>query len=249
MSEIPYHPAMHAPQFDSPLQFEPPLHQPPPVTGLGDPGAPYSSSTAAGQQLYDRLSVGDNDDPEPPVGQVSAAAAGADAEELATILAQPDLITLVSGRQVRVKPLKTRALLSLVGIAVGGVGPKLFDLDLKLDPDEDETVFAAKFAGLLISSALTSHDETLAFLRLVCEPVGLVTEGKIDKAVKARNQALTAALDAELEDPDPDDTISIIESIARNDGGSMQKWGKRLAGIWRLAERTGQIPASLQSRG
>jgi hypothetical protein len=169
-------------------------------------------------------------------------------EDIGTIRPAPDMITLVSGRQVLVRKLKTRELLALVGIAAGGLGGQLGNL--KLSADEPLGAFAAKFAGLLIAAAFTPEgaDQVIAFLRMVCQPVGLITEGRIDKAVKARNDQLQAALDAELENPDPDDTITIVEAIARGNAGDLQSWGKRLAGIWTLAQRTGQIPASPTSR-
>ncbi len=168
-------------------------------------------------------------------------------DELATLLPRPDLITLVDGTRCTVKKLKTRELLSLMGIAIGGVGPKMFDL--KLNPEDSPGAFVAKFAGLIISAFPYAQDETMAFLRQCVDPAGLVTEGRTDKAVKARNDALTKHLDALLANPEPDDTITIIEALARKNAGDVQTWGKRLAGIWKLAKATGQIPASLQSPG
>lgn len=217
------------------VTFDPPLGGPAPVTGL-DTGVDLGVDLGTGQP------VGNAAD-QPDVGQPAGT------EDVATILPQPDLITLVSGRQVRIRKLKTRELLALVGIAVSGLGGQL--AGLRMDPDEPPAAFVAKFAGLTLAAAFTPEgsNQVMAFIRMVCEPAGKVTLGRIDKAVKARNDALDTALNAELENPEPDDTITIIEAVARNNAGDLQSWGKRLAGIWTLAQKTGQIPASPTFQG
>lgn len=226
------------------VTFDPPLGGPAPVAGL-DTGVDHGTGQPVGQPVGN---AADQSAPAQPQPAQQPAQQPAGMEDIGTILPQPDLVTLVSGRQVRVKKLKTVELLALAGIAITGLGGQLGNL--RLDPEEPTAAFVAKFAGLTLAAAFTAEgrDQVLAFIRLVCEPVGKVTVGKIDKAVKARNDALDAALAAELENPEPDDTITIIEAIARNNAGDMQSWGKRLAGIWNLAQRTGQIPASPTSR-
>ncbi len=164
------------------------------------------------------------------------------AAELEAILPRGDVITLDNGMRVRIKPLRTMELLAVVDIALSGLGPRLGDLSL--DPDEPVEQFVAKFAGLLISSLGGSRAEAVAFLRMVCEPADKVSQFRPDRAQRDRNAALDRALDDELANPHPDDTISILEKVAEMNGGDLHAWGKRLAGIWKLAQRTGKIPAS-----
>lgn len=184
--------------------------------------------------------------PAPPADPEPEPAAGT--AEHDAVLGTPVLLTLASGTRVRLRPLKSRELFALVGIAISGIGTNLGEV-FRLDPDAPTQVFMARFVGLLISALPDEADRTFAFLRMVVQPEQLVVDGRIDKAVKARNDALNAALDAELSNPDPLDTITIIEAIAANNAGDLQAWGKRLAGIWKVAQRTGQIPASPQSQG
>lgn len=219
---------------------------PPPVAGLGDPSATYGGmSTGVPDRPVGRLVT-----PEPRQSSTDAAAGAAPTEsdsDLGTIRPRPEVITLESGRQVQVKKLKTWELLGLVDIVIGGVGRELFNI--KLDMDEPEEIFAAKFAGLLITSAIGNRDQTIAWVRDVVEPVGLVKGMRLDKAQKARNQKLIDELDYEMENPEPDDTITIIESLARTEGGDLHRWGKRLAGIFRMVAASGRLPASLLSQG
>lgn len=209
-----------------PGQPSPPPADPPPPT----PGA--------GNVADDPFDLGD------PAGPRDAAAATAAADQ-ATIMPISELLTLVSGFKVRVKPLRTRELLAIVNIGIGGIGPRMGDLTL--DPDEPTEVFLAKFAGLMLSGLGAAGEEATAFLRMVCEPGDKVSTFNPDRAQKLRNKALDDALDRELHNPHPDDTLSILEVVVAMNGGDLQAWGKRLAGMVRLARRTGQIPASRTS--
>lgn len=174
-----------------------------------------------------------------PAGEQAAVLAAADQD---TILGRTALLTLTTGMQVRVKPLATRELLALLNIGVAGIGPRLGDLNL--DPDEATETFVAKFAGLILSGLGAAADEAMAFLRMVIEPAGKVVTFRPDKAQRLRNAALDDELDRVMSNPHPDDTISIIEHVATMNAGDLQAWGKRLAGIFKLAQRTGRIPAS-----
>lgn len=232
----PYAPGLAEPQFGQPFPAGPP-----PVTGLGDPPAPVRAGEPHHSWPQPHPAAPDQGPPPPP----PPAAEPVDEQDV--ILPAGELLTLTSGLKVRIKPLRTRELLALVNIGVAGVGPRLGDL--ALDPDADTDVFVARFAGLILAGLGSAGDEACAFLRMVCEPDGKVSTFRPDRAQRARNQALDAQLDAELHNPHPDDTISIIERVTDMNAGDLQAWGKRLAGIWKLAQRTGQIPASRTSTG
>lgn len=166
-----------------------------------------------------------------------------------TALGVTDVITLTTGTVVRIRKLKTRELFALFRVAMAGLGGRI--PDLRLDPDEANEVFAGKFLIMLLASLPESEDESMLFLQKVCEPVGLVPVGADDlgaKAIRERNEALKAALLAELNNPDPEDTIAIVEAIAMMNGTDAQRWGKRLAQAWRLFVATGQIRKSPTSR-
>lgn len=215
---------MSAQSFDP---FDPRHPDGPPVTGYRDPGAgPYGS---------DRVLVDDTGDERV-------------VDDLSTILGDPTEFTLVSGLRVRLRPLKTRELFALTRIIMAGLGPQIGAMQ-NLDPDEPTKVFIARFAGMLLTSLPQAEDETIAFLRMVIDPADLVVEGRIDKAVETRNNALRRRLDAEMANPEPDDTVTICEAVARQEAGDLQALGKRLAGIVTAFRRTGQIPASPTSQG
>lgn len=161
--------------------------------------------------------------------------------EQAVLMGRPETVTLVSGRRVRVNPLRTRELLKLINIVLGGVGHNLGQLGLNADTDAE--VFMWQFAGMAFTAMLANDNEAIALIRMVCEPEGKISGRYLDRAVKDRNKALDEELDEELRNPHPDDAITIVECLARNNSDDMRAWGKRLAGMWRILSRS-KSPAS-----
>jgi hypothetical protein len=154
------------------------------------------------------------------------------------------VFTLESGMAVRMRPLRTREIFALFRIVAIGLGARI--AGIRLDPDEDDSVFLGKFAGMLLTSMLdeTAEDKAMAFLRLIIEPANLVVDGALSKADETRNTAAKAALDAEMVNPEPLDTITIVQVLAMREAGDLQALGKRLAGAWKMFSRTGLIPPS-----
>lgn len=171
---------------------------------------------------------------EPP--SVRPGEAGADTE-LPPILGDPAGFALASGRRVRLRPLATLELFALVRVVTTGLGPAITELNI--DPDEPDRIFAARMAGLTLSALPNAGHEAVAFLRSMVEPVGLAKGINIHKADRQRNQALQAELEAEMVNPDPMDTIEIVERIWQRDAGNLQALGKRLAASWRLMASKG----------
>ncbi len=183
-------------------------------------------------------------DPEPMPGplpehaeQQAAEAAQRDQD---TVLGVGRTFTLKGGMTVTLRPLMTRELFALLRVVTAGIGPQI--AAQRLNPDEDEDVFLAKFAGMVLMSLPNAEDEVMAFLRQVVTPTAVITDGRLDKAIETRNARLVRDLDVLLYNPDPDDTITIIEQLAAAEAGNVRALGKRLAGIFRLAQRTGLIP-------
>lgn len=221
--------------------------------GLDDPGAGggYTTSPIPDPWVGGGHTTSPTPDAPPapaptPTPQAEADAAVTAADHNA-IFGQPDVITLTSGTQVRIRRMRLFELMALLDIAIGGLGDNLHRL--RPSADESTGMYVAKFAGLLIAAMPKAREETQAFLRMVCEPVGKVTVGRIDNAVRDRNRALDATLDAELANPHPRDAIEIIKTIARNDGADLQELGKELVEVVMMAITSGQIPSSPTSQG
>jgi hypothetical protein len=222
-----------------------------PVAGLGDqpPPAAYpppDALTHLGDAAYPPVPehTGDPDVPDPAPGDPAGDPAGDDAD-VSTVIGTGSILTLSGGMRVRLRPLGTREFFRLFSIITTGLGAAVMEMvEMRLDPDEPTEQFVGKFAMLLLTALPEAEDKTIAFLRGVVEPEGLVVDGKPNKADQDRNAALKARLDALMDNPDPMDTITIVEALAHRDAADLQALGKRLARAVNLAKLTGQIRRS-----
>ncbi len=164
------------------------------------------------------------------------------ATELDALDPTPETLKLVSGNAVVLEDLRARQFFKLLRIVTHGALPLVQDMSLfQLDPDGDAREFGARLAGILALSIPDAEDETIAFVRAMCKPYGLIEGRKLNKADTERNNALWANLDAELDNPELDDLVSIVEAVVRREAADLQALGKRLAGMLNLAKKTGQL--------
>lgn len=156
----------------------------------------------------------------------------------------PDTVTLRSGLVVQLESLRARQFFKLLRIITHGALPGmresgLFDMD-GLDSDE----FMGRLLSVTLLSIPDAEDETIEFVRSLCYPAGLIERKGLNKQDIERNQTLWEGLDAELENPDLDDLITILEAVVKRESEDIQALGKRLASMFKLAEKTGQIDTS-----
>jgi hypothetical protein len=158
----------------------------------------------------------------------------------------PETIVFRSGMKVQLESLKGRQFLKLLRIMTHGALPGLrdsgiFQLDFdNLDVDE----FIGRLLSVVVMAIPDAEDETFEFLRSMCYPVGLIERRGLNKQDVERNTLLWEALDQELENPELDDIVTIIEAVVKREAADIQALGKRLASMLRLAMKTGQIPES-----
>lgn len=154
----------------------------------------------------------------------------------------PEQVKLQSGTVVALESLRARQFFKLLRIITHGALPVLQDLSIfRLDPDEDPAEFTTRLLSLMALSIPDAEDETILFLRTMCKPVGLIEGRKLNKQDTERNSALWAALDTELDNPELDDLLTIIDAIVRREAADLQALGKRLSGMLKLADKTGQL--------
>jgi hypothetical protein len=146
---------------------------------------------------------------------------------------QPEHLTLSTGLEVDVVPLKMRELFMLLRIVTRGGAEILSNMRLSLQMEEDE--FVAQFVALIFFAVPEAIEETREFLQAMCRPSALTGNKKADAAVW---EEFGAAFD----NPEIEDAIDIIERIVKNEAGDILALGKRLRTAFNMAERTGQIP-------
>lgn len=170
-------------------------------------------------------------------------------DELRALDPQPETVKLTTGTQVVIEDLRARQFFKLLRIVTHGAMGVFKDLSLLPNPGDSSEVFMGRLLGLMLMSIPDAEDETIEFVRSMCSPVGVIPGGRrLSKQDVERNAELWARLDTELDNPELDDLITIIEAIIRRESDDIQALGKRLAGMLKLAEKTGQLPEGLREQ-
>lgn len=156
----------------------------------------------------------------------------------------PETVTLESGLVVGLEALKTRQFLKLLRIITHGGLAQISTQLLSGNGDEGTDEFIGRLLSAVLFAVPDAEDETITFLRAMCYPDGLIEGRALTRADVEHNKILWSGLDAELENPELEDTVSIIEAIVRREAEDIQALGKRLMAMFNLAEKTGQIPSS-----
>ncbi len=167
-------------------------------------------------------------------------------EEMRVLDPEPNVVVLENGVQVEIEPLKARQFFKLLRIVTRGALPNMQDFSLfRVGGDIDPQEFAGRFLSLMLLSIPEAENEAIDFINSMVRPVGLIQRphgAKLSKADLDRNTTLWADVITTLDNPELDDLVSIIEAIVRRESADIQALGKRLAAMFKLAEKTGQVP-------
>jgi hypothetical protein len=150
------------------------------------------------------------------------------------------IVTLSSGLQVEVVRLQTRQFFRLLKVLTHGGGEALVRM---LDFNADAAEFGQRLLVAVLFSIPDAENEAVQFVQSMCRPPG-VAPPEMKRATKAQAQADDAAfeeLGRALFNPPLEDTVSIIETVIKQESEDIQALGKRLSGLLKLAERTGQL--------
>jgi hypothetical protein len=158
-------------------------------------------------------------------------------------------VKLSTGTAVLIEDLKARQFFKLLRIITHGALPALTDTDIfRTGGDLDAAEFGGRLLSVMLLAIPDAEAETIDFIRSMCKPVGLIEGRALNKADTERNAYLWGTLNAELDNPELDDLVTIVEAIVRRESADIQALGKRLMGMFRLAEKTGQVPPSPTSQ-
>jgi hypothetical protein len=155
--------------------------------------------------------------------------------ELDRLDPEPTFVKLESGFELEVVRLKTRQLFRLLRILTRGAGPAISSLDFS---GQDTSQFGAQLLALLITAFPDAEQETISFLQSMCKPAHLVEKkaAHMTKQETEGNQELWDRFNAELFNPDPMDTLVILEQVIINEAPEFQSLGKQLRHLWKVAQ-------------
>lgn len=168
------------------------------------------------------------------------------ATDVEIIVNEGDVVTLTSGTEVNIQPLKARQFFKLLRIITHGAGGML--LNVKFSPDDTPEEFGSKLVALVGFAIPDAEEEVIDFLLSMVEPAGLKDSKSATKTQKNKNEELKTALFEELYNPELDDLVTLIEAIVRREAEDLQALGKRLMSMFNLAKKMGQVPEDLTSK-
>lgn len=142
---------------------------------------------------------------------------------------QPTPSRLASGTEIEIEALKLRQFLRLLRIVTRGAADSLESTTLDF---EDPQAFMQTFLGLVLFSIPEAENESVDFIKSMVLPKGLTGDPKKDFEKMD-------ALAAELDNPELDDVITIIELIIQRESEDLRALGKRLGAMLKVAEKMG----------
>ena len=152
-------------------------------------------------------------------------------------------VTLESGTQLILQPLKSRQFFKLLRIITHGAGGML--LNVKFSADDNPEEFGGKLMALIGFAIPDAEDEVMDFILSMVKPAKEKSGRSLTKTDLAENKRLLENLIEELDNPELGDLITILEAIVKRESSDLQALGKRLMQMFDLAKKTGQVPATL----
>lgn len=141
----------------------------------------------------------------------------------------PTPMVLESGLEFDLEPLKLRQFLRLLRIVTRGAADVLDSTRLDLENPED---FVQTFLGMVLFSIPEAEEETIDFLKSMVRPKNLT--GNPDKdLIKVQELAL------EVDNPELEDTVTIIQCVIEREAEDLRALGKRLGTMLQTAQKMG----------
>jgi hypothetical protein len=162
------------------------------------------------------------------------------ASELDRIDPEGEVIALEDGTKVRVVRLRTRQFFRLMKVLTHGGGQAFIQaLDFNAPGEE----FMQRLLTAILFSIPDAEAEAVNFIQSMCRPpdVAAPETERVSQEKADADDAKYAALHRQMFNPPLEDTVSVIEQVIKQEAGDIQALGKRLAGLLKLAERTGQL--------
>jgi hypothetical protein len=164
-------------------------------------------------------------------------------DELTTLLSDDEQrVTLSTGTVVLLERLRMRQFFRLMRIITHGAGSAI--ARTTLDVNDTMEHFITQLLMLILFAIPDAEQETIDFLTSMCKPDGLIENRALTKLDRERNATLTAQLHAELDNPNPDDFVILLEAITRREAADLQALGKKLMAMFRMAQKAGVITES-----
>ena len=160
--------------------------------------------------------------------------------DVEVIVDEGDTVELSTGFKIRILPLKSRQFFKLLRIITHGAGGLLMNMNFSGEDTPEQ--FGAKLLAIVGYAVPDAEDEVIEFLLSITEAEGTKSGRNLTRDDKTANKELLEKLLDELENPELEDLVTIVEAIVNREASDLQALGKRLMSMFDLAKKTGQIP-------
>ena len=161
-------------------------------------------------------------------------------DEMSAIMPEDMRVKLSSGTFVLLEPLKMRQFFRLMRIITHGAGPAISRLNIDVTNTVEQ--FTTQLVTLVLFSIPDAEQETIDFLMSMVKPDGLIENRALNKADRERNSELIENLRVELDNPEPEDFVTLIEAIVKREAEDLQALGKRVVKMFQTAQKVGEAP-------
>lgn len=155
-------------------------------------------------------------------------------DEIDRLDPQPIEMRLESGTEFDLEPLKLRQFLRLLRIVTRGAADVLDSTELNFNNPQE---FVQTFLGMVLFSIPEAEEETIDFIKSMVKPKDMTGDPKADLP---KIQALVA----ELDNPELEDTLTIVQAVIERESEDLRALGKRLGAMFKVAEKMGATSPS-----
>lgn len=159
-------------------------------------------------------------------------------DELDRLDPVPLEMRLDSGTEFDLEPLKLRQFLRLLRIVTRGAADVLDQTTIDF---EDPQAFVQTFLGMVLFSIPEAEEETVDFIKSMVRPKNLTGDPNKD-LIKVQE------LSGELDNPELEDTITIVQCIIERESEDLRALGKRLGTMFKVAEKMGATKDSAPNK-
>ncbi len=163
--------------------------------------------------------------------------------DIEVIVDEGEVVTLSSGLEINILPLKARQFFKLLKIVTHGAGAMIFNLNISSNDSPEE--FGAKLLAVIGFAIPDAEDEVVEFILSIVKPTKEKSGRSLTKSELAENKRLDDELRTELYNPELEDLLTIVEAIVHREAEDLQALGKRLMTMFDLAKKTGQVPKEM----
>lgn len=138
-------------------------------------------------------------------------------------------ITLSTGLEVDIRPLKLREFLKLLKIITRGGASIMGSVSLDFN---DTEAFMQELLAIILFSVPEAEDEVVEFLEAIVKPTGLT--GNMEK-----DQEQFALIAQTFDNPEMEDVIDVVTLLVRSEGKDLAALGKRLRAMFQVGQKMG----------